>query len=246
MAACSHDATPDLDAGATDVSGDEAEDHAAGEDRPRDTGPPESGEVGDATDAPDDAALDGLDAPADKGAKDAGVDCVCPSAACSVGDKMCGGGGVQSCYAPGGCCGVWGAAVPCAARQMCTGYGASVACTCKAPLPECVGAPPPSDVCDATGARVTCLKDADMCPYAAPNPCSTYRHCEATDTGASCVCGTELLPTCDPENLGSYCVDANTRGLCALTPDGCYIQMGTVTCEAPKTCQGAPGAAVCK
>jgi hypothetical protein len=195
---------------------------------------PDVSEVADAEVKPDgDAATDG------DAAKDAevGTDAdasettppVCPvTPVCTLGAKMCGTGGVQTCVTVSGCA-AWSAAVACGGHQECTGAGN---CTCIA-APGCTAE---GKVC-LSGAETTCAKDGACFFVSNTKTCGANQTCKAASGTCTCddACPTLAAKVCNGDNTGFT--------TCADNGIGCKILASPTACTSPTTCSG--GACIC-
>jgi hypothetical protein len=200
----------------------------------------------------DAAGSDAADGGAGSDASDAGdgsdasdaADVPCTNA-CTLGQKQCGGGGIQTCVMSGTCT-VWGTAASCGTHQSCTGAVGAAACTCNVD-PNCAAAT--DHACDSNGALITCGTDADGCiAVATTAACPDHQTCMGSKPNASCEC---VLPPsdCNGGANTTFCPTSTTISTCKSSTAGgktCVYADTAVSCGAHRSCSTpSAGAAVC-
>src|SRR4051794_27156786 len=103
--------------------------------------------------------------------------------ACTVGDKRCGTGGLQTCELVNGCA-TWGTEMACGANRTCTGTGAASACTCAAPPAACTMA---GNFCSSGTVRSTCeMVNGCLVLSATTKTCGAHQTCTGVSPSGDC------------------------------------------------------------
>jgi hypothetical protein len=198
-----------------------------------------------ASDAGADALADGSTDAQSDGATDAQSDAgdggICIPG-CTLGDKRCGTGGLQTCVSVNGCA-AWGAEMACGANRTCTGTGATSACTCGTAPAACTAA---GTFCSSTSVRSTCeMVNGCLVLSATTKTCGTHQTCTAGLPAGDCVCNTAPAGC---TAAGTFCPTATSVGTCSQDSDGCFTKSGNdTTCMNGQVCvtSGATAACAC-
>jgi hypothetical protein len=192
------------------------------------------------TDAQGDASTDGQGDASSDAQTDGGDGGICMPA-CTVGDKRCGTGGLQTCVVVNGCA-AWGTEMACGANRTCTGTGAASACTCAATPAACTGV---GTFCSSNTVRSTCeMVNGCLVLSATTKTCGPHQTCTAGLPAGDCVC----TPTAGCTAAGTFCPTATTVGTCTQDAEGCFTKSGNdTTCMNGQVCvtSGATAACAC-